>query len=376
MSLPEILTTSTEVTDFAAELNAFDTVAVDLEADSLHNYQDKVCLVQFTTPERTVLVDPLAVSDLDALKPFFANPAQRKIFHAADYDIRSLGRDFDIAVRGLFDTMISCQFLGEERFGLADVLKKYFSVELNKRYQRADWSVRPLSREMVCYAAEDTRYLHDLTGILEQKLRDKGRYEWVLEECALLEKVRFNHHDGPAFLRFKGAGTLNPRQLAALEGLLVWRDGEARRRDCPHFQILGNKPLLDLARLLPLELKELEGIDGFPPRLVGRYAGAILQVTGQVRELAEDCLPSYPRVAKKERDPAVETRVTRLKSWRTRIARELEIDTGVLINNVLLEELAAQNPQDLDELAGLKLLKRWQLEALSAGILTTLSRNG
>lgn len=376
MSLPIILTTDAEVKDFAVELSAFDSIAVDLEADSLHNYQEKVCLLQFTTPQRTVLLDPLAVPDLDALKPVFANPLQRKIFHAADYDIRCLSRDFGFSVAGLFDTMISCQFLGEARFGLADVLKKYFDVELNKRYQRADWSLRPLSREMILYAAEDTHYLHELSRILEEKLREKGRLGWVMEECELLEKVRFTNHEGAAFLRFKGAGTLTPRGLAVVEELLKWRDAEAQRRNGPLYKILGNKPLLELARLQPQSRQQLEGIEGLTSHLIGRYGGQILVAVAKGLALPEEQLPSYPRTVRREHDPAVEARVDLLKKWRTRTATELEIDPGVLINNALLEELATRNPQDVDELAGMELLKRWQLEALSAGIITALKRAG
>ena len=375
MSLPTILTTTAEVADFAAELAGHEAVAVDLEADSLHNYQEKVCLLQFTTPQRTVLIDPLAVSDLDPLKPMFANADQRKIFHAADYDIRSLGRDFDISVSGLFDTMISCQFLGEERFGLADILNKYFGVELNKRFQRADWSLRPLSDDMIRYAAEDTRYLHDLARLLEDKLREKGRLEWVQEECALLEQVRFSSQEGALFMRFKGAGSLRPRQLAGLENLLVWRDEEARRRNTPHYKVLGNKPMLELARLLPEGRNQLEGIDGLPPRLAGRYGDVMLQQIGEALELAEEQLPSYPRSDRKEVDPVVEDRVKVLKKWRTKMAAELQLDPGVLINNALLEELAQRNPRSTDDPAIAELLKRWQQQVLAAGIVKALNRN-
>jgi ribonuclease D len=374
MSLPTILTTATEVADFAAELATCETVAVDLEADSLHNYQEKVCLLQFTTAQRTVLIDPLAIADLDPLKSMFANPDQRKIFHAADYDIRSLGRDFDISVRGLFDTMISCQFLGEERFGLADVLGKYFGVELNKRFQRADWSLRPMSDDMIRYAAEDTRYLPDLARLLENKLQEKGRLEWVREECALLEQVRFSSQDGPLFMRFKGAGSLKPRQLAALENLLVWRDEEARRRNTPHYKVLGNKPLLELARLLPEGRSQLDGIDGLPPRLAGRYGVVILQQIVTALELTEEHLPSYPRSLRKEVDPVVEGRFSALKKWRTKIAVELQLDPGVLINNALLEELAQRHPRSADDPAIAELLKRWQQQVLAPGIIATLQR--
>ena len=139
-----ILTDRAAVARFAAELAQETIVAVDLEADSMHSYQEKVCLLQFTTPSRTLLIDPLAVDDLSPLGPVLADPAIRKLFHAADYDIRCLNRDFGFEVRGLFDTMIACQFLGEEKVGLADILGKYFGVVLDKQFQRADWSQRPL----------------------------------------------------------------------------------------------------------------------------------------------------------------------------------------------------------------------------------------
>lgn len=373
MSLPPILTSTAQVADFAAELQAQPVIAVDLEADSMHNYQEKVCLLQFSTAEKTVLIDPLAGAELTPLKTVLADPAVRKIFHAADYDIRCLARDFDIEIDGLFDTMISCQFLGEEKFGLADVLRKYFGVELDKQYQRADWSRRPLSEGMIRYAAEDTGHLQRLVALLEPQLLEKGRLEWVQEEFALLEKVRFAVHDGPQFLRFKGAGMLEPRQLAILENLLQWRDAEARRRDCPLYKVFGNKPLLALARLQPKGRQELQKVEGLSPRLIERYAGKLLHQVGMALDLPENRLPVYPRAERRKKDPAVDKRLTRLKDWRKKLAAELELDPGVLINNALLEDLARNQPRTEPELAGIALLKNWQRRVLGEGILRALA---
>lgn len=187
----EILTTNAQVAELAGLLASETTIAIDLEADSMHNYQEKVCLIQVSTQQRTVLIDPLAATDLSPLRPVLADPAIRKIFHAADYDLRSLKRDFDLEINGLFDTMICAQFLGEERVGLADLLRKFFSVHLDKKFQRADWSQRPLPDEMVRYAAEDTRHLHRLVDIFEERLIAAGRLDWCTEEFALMEQVRF-----------------------------------------------------------------------------------------------------------------------------------------------------------------------------------------
>lgn len=373
MSLPQILTRTDQIAEFAEQLSAYQTIAVDLEADSMHNYQEKVCLLQFTTPATTVLIDPLAGADLSVLKPVLANRQIRKIFHAADYDIRCLARDFSIEINGLFDTMISSQFLGEERFGLADVLRKYFSVELDKQYQRADWSKRPLTEAMIRYAAEDTSHLHELVEILEGQLIAKGRLEWVQEEFALLEKVRFTLHQGEMFLRFKGAGTLGRRQLAVLESLLHWRDAEAQRRDYPLYKVFGSKQLLELARLMPKELGQLSQIEGISPQLIDRHGKKLLHAISFALELPEARLPIYPRGERREKDPQVEKRVGRLKEWRTRVAAELEIDPGVLINNAMLEELAQKNPDQESDLAGIDGLKNWQRHVLGEGILRTLN---
>lgn len=372
MSLPQILTTTAEIESFAAELSRFTVISVDLEADSMHHYQEKVCLLQVTAGEETVLIDPLEGADLAPLKPVMAAADIRKIFHAADYDIRCLARDFSIEIVGLFDTMISCQFIGEERFGLADVLGKYYGLELDKKYQRADWTRRPMSPEMIRYAAGDTEYLQRLVEILEEKLVTLGRRAWVAEEFALLEKARFTDHEGPLCLRFKGAGKLSRRQLGVLEELLQWRDQEARRRDLPHFKIFGNKTLLQLATLPLSGMHSLVGIEGLSPRLVDRYGKALLQVVAQGHALDEAALPLFPRSERREKDPAAEKRFIRLKEWRQRAAAGLELDPGVLINNATLEQVARANPQDEQGLGALGVLKDWQLAELGSGILQTL----
>jgi ribonuclease D len=372
MTLPPILTTTEQVADFAGTLKHESVVAVDLEADSMHNYQEKVCLLQFSTAKETVLIDPLAGAELTPLKSILADTRVRKIFHAADYDIRCLARDFAIEINGLFDTMISSQFLGEEKFGLADILRKYFNVALDKQYQRADWSKRPLSEGMIRYAAEDTSHLHRLVEIFEQKLSEIDRLDWVQEEFTLLEKVRFAVNDGPLFLRFKGAGTLEQRQLAVLESLLQWRDDEAQRRDCPLYKVLGNKSLLHLAKMKPTGRKKLQEVDGLSPRLIERYGGKLLHQVNIALDLPESELPVYPRGERRGKDPQVDKRMTRLKDWRKKIAAELQLDPGVLINNALLDELARKQPRLEQDLGEIKLLKNWQRKVLGEGILRTL----
>jgi len=369
----EILTTDTEVAELAGQLAAETAIAVDLEADSLHNYQEKICLMQISTMQRTVLIDTLAATDLSPLRPVFANPAIRKIFHAADYDLRSLKRDFDLKVHGLFDTMISAQLLGEERIGLADLLNKYFNVELDKKYQKADWSQRPLPDEMIRYAAADTNYLHRLMDLLVERLETLGRMSWVAEECALLEEVRFADNSGPLCLRFKGAGTLSRRELGVLECLLQWREGEGARLDRPVYKILGNKTLLELAQRMPQEKNGLRGIEGLPPRLVERFGKSLLAAVVRGRAIPEEELPLFPRQSRKLRDPAREDRFKLLKKWREKEAAKYALDPGVLINNFALDALALANPQSATELDRFAGLKAWQKAELGDGLLGALA---
>jgi ribonuclease D len=355
-------------------LAAEKVIAVDLEADSMHNYQEKVCLIQVSTLKKTVLIDPLAATDLSPLQPVFADPGIRKIFHAADYDLRSLKRDFGLSINGLFDTMISAQLLGEERVGLADLLRKYFSVELDKKFQRADWSKRPLPAEMVRYAAEDTCHLHRLVDIFEKRLEDLGRISWATEEFALMEDVRFADAEGPICLRFKGAGTLSRRELGVLEKLMQWREAEGARLNRPVYKVLGNKSLLGLTQRMPRDKGNLHDIEGLSPRLIERYGRALLAAVRAGMETPEAELPKFPRQPRRAKDPGLEERVKKLKVWRQEAAAEYALEPGVLINNAGLEALASVEPRSVDALDEVVGLKNWQKKELGKGLLGALTQ--
>ena len=213
------------------------TVAVDLEADSMYHYKEKVCLIQIATENASFVVDPLAIKDLAPLKPIFSNPDIKKIFHGADYDVRSLYRDFEIRINNLFDTELACRFLGIKETGLQAVLKMFFNVDVDKKYQKKDWSKRPLPKEMMAYAAKDVIYLLPLARMLIHRLKRIDRMTWVLEECEDLSKVRPGlSNEGPLFMKFKGAGRLKSRSLAVLEALLQFRKRVAEKKRQAAFQ--------------------------------------------------------------------------------------------------------------------------------------------
>lgn len=361
---PEIITTPRALQELVGRLARENVVAVDLEADSLHHYQEKVCLIQISIPTESVIIDPLALPDLSPLAPVMADEGIRKVFHGADYDIRSLHRDFGIVVRNLFDTMIACQFLGEKEVGLAAVLLKRFGVELDKRYQKADWSRRPLSEEMIEYAVRDTSLLIELYGQLHDELQFMGRLAWVEEESELLAGVRANPRDqGPLFLRFKGAARLNQRSLAVLEELLRFRDAVARAHDLPTFKVMGSDTMRVMAENIPRSPADLEGIPGLTPKLVKRFGHDILAAAARGVALPQDQLPHLPTPRRYVKEKRKEEMLKRLKKWREARAVELGIEAGILVNNGVLEAVAETALHGSDAGFSAGSLKHWQAEA-------------
>jgi ribonuclease D len=359
--IPMIIENSTDLERLAGRLAGEKVIAFDLEADSLHHYREKVCLIQIATEKAVFLVDPLAVTDISPLGPLLANPDIRKVFHGADYDIRSLYRDFSLEVRNLFDTMIACQLLGEKEVGLAAALKKRFGVELDKRYQKADWSKRPLDSGMIAYAAADTSLLVALYRQLEAELAKRGRLSWVEEESAFLSEVRAADREGePLFYRFKGASKMEPRTLAVLEELLRFRDMRACSTDRPPFKVLSNETLRALAEKKPRKVQELNGIPGLPPRSVERYGRDILKGVADGCAIPENLLPRFTRTERPERDALKEERLKKLKRWREAKSLALGIDAGFLVNNALLEILAKEAPRDAAGLDAVSALRGWR----------------
>jgi len=370
---PEMIDNAMDLERLAGRLAGERLLAFDLEADSLHHYREKVCLIQIATEKAVFLVDPLAVPDISPLGPLLANPAIRKVFHGADYDIRSLYRDFSLQVHNLFDTMIACQLIGEKEVGLAAALKKRFGVELDKRYQKADWSRRPLDPGMIDYAAADTSLLVALYRQLEAELKARGRLAWVEEESELLSEVRAADRDKePFYCRFKGSGKMDPRTLAVLEELLRLRDERARLSDRPPFKVLPNETLRALAEKKPRKVQDLSGIPGLPPRSVERFGREILKATAVGCAIPEDQLPRICRPVRPERDPVKEERLKRLKRWREVKAKALGVDAGILVNNALLETLAKDVPKDTGGLDLIPAMRRWQKRELGEELLEVL----
>jgi ribonuclease D len=351
-----------------------DTIAVDLEADSMFHFQEKVCLVQMASHRRLFIVDPIQVKDLSALKPLFGNPRIKKVFHGSDYDVRSLFRDFDIVIHNLFDTELASRFLGFQQSGLDAMLQTFFNVKLEKKYQKKDWSMRPLPEAMITYAAKDVHHLLPLAKLLEKDLSEKNRLAWVEEECELLSNVRPNATNAePMFLSFKGAGRLPPEDLAVLEALLIWRKQTARKKDLPLFKIVGNGTLLTLVRAKPQTRESLETSRALSAKQTGMYGRQLLNAISNGLKTPEDRLPVYPRT-RATRLPESKIRLAKkLKSWKEKKAAGLAIDPSLVLNKSQTMDIARISPaavRDLENIAG---LKSWQIREFGEEIVRCIN---
>lgn len=369
--------TPDELQALADSLEGSRALALDSESDSLYHHFDKVCLVQLATDRREDwLIDPLAVRDLAPLAPFLADPGVVKVLHGADYDVTTLKRDFGFAFAGLFDTMIAARYLGMPEIGLQAVAKAELGAVLSKDSQKDDWSRRPLTPRQEAYAAADVEHLLPLRARLEANLRDKGRLEWVREECdavAGLEPAR-RRKDPDAWQKIKGARRLKPRARAALRELLAWREARAETTDVPAFKILGNETLLALAEKGPRNPGELARVRGVLPRLRDQ-ADALLAAVARARTLPEQDLPSFPPAARPPvLSEAVRLRIETLKAWRARTARALALDVSVVLPQRLIDRLAASAPHRFADLAGIEGLRRWRVHAFGQEILDALAR--
>ncbi len=356
----EIITTAARLAEVADILMQQTEIAVDLEMDSLHHYREKVCLVQVSTRQQSWLIDPLALASLSPLAAPLANPDIVVVMHGSDYDIRSLHRDFGIEVSNLFDTMIAARFLGIAEFGLAALLKARFGIELDKKYQKADWSKRPLSREMCAYAAADTSDLLPLYDQFRAELAAKGRLAWLEEEGRLVCQARVTEKEGPLFLYCKGAGKLRGHSLAILEELLQMRAQQSELLDRPPFKVLSADTLIEIAENRPRSLYDLSLFKGMTPGQLQRHGAAILSAVERGSALPEESLPRFPRNGKKEVTERVKERLKHLKIWRERRCLELGLDPGVLAPNWLLEAVADTEGATEEELDAIPGMREWQ----------------
>ena len=366
--------TNEELSALTARAAREPLVALDTEAASFHRFVDRIYLIQLSSREETAIIDPLTVTDMSGLGTMLANPAVEVVFHDGDYDLRILDRDYGFHARHLFDTRIAAHLLGEPAVGLAALLEKHVGVSLDKKYQRADWSRRPLPPEMLEYAATDTCYLLALRERLRAALEALGRRSWAEEEFERLEGVRWTptETNGDAWLRVKGARALGRRGLAVLRELLPWRDAIAAELDRATFRVVSTEALLALSAAPPRSAEELGKVRGLSPRLVSERGASLLTVIERGLAVPEKDLPRFPRSERHATDPVFDLAVERLKKVRNDMAAHLSLDPGVLCPKGTLEAVARARPKTKAALGDIHEIRKWQVEVLGADFLKAL----
>ncbi len=365
---PIYVDTSNKLNALVEDLSREAIIAIDTESNSLHAYQEQVCLIQFSTPAQDYLLDPLAIPDLSSFSHIFENPEIEKIFHAAEYDLICLKRDFNFRFVNIFDTMIAARILGYKKVGLGNLLDQKFNVKVNKKFQKADWGKRPLTEEMLSYARLDTHYLIELRGMLKEELEKAQNWILATEDfkiAATLTGIN-NRKQLPTWERVGGRAKLNPRQATVLNEVCLTREHLAAKLNRPPFKIIGNKSLIKLAEIQPRTKRDME-IEGFSPRQIGSFGKAFLAAVerGRHAEIVKRTPSSRP-------SDAFMFRFEQLRNWRKEKAKKMNIESDVILPRFLMEAIAKQNPNDLEELAAIMEKSPWRLEKYGEEILNAV----
>ncbi|PYL57380.1 MAG: 3'-5' exonuclease [Verrucomicrobia bacterium] len=361
--IQSLIATAAQLRELLPQIEPHDRVAVDTEADSLHSYREKLCLLQLSLsanrtdssrgePTRDYIVDPLAGVDLAPLRD--ALQTKEIVLHGADFDLRLLHRSLDFTARRIFDTVIAARLLGIREFSLAALLERFFDVKLAKGSQKANWARRPLSPRMLEYATNDTHYLLPLAERLETELQGRDRLEWLRQSCrraveqAAMSRVR----DEDETWRISGSGSLKGRAAAVLRALWRWRESEAAAVDRPPFHILQNHELLHAAE--SFALGSLPDYRHFSPRRRRAFCDAAQSAL----KLPEEEWPVLRRRFGTRPSAEVTRRSKELRLRRDRVARELELEPTFIAPRATLEAIAA------DQTRATALLVPWQRELL------------
>ncbi|MFN8399157.1 MAG: HRDC domain-containing protein [Anaerolineales bacterium] len=365
---PIWVNTIEQLNKMVQDLAAQPRVAVDTESNSLHAYREQVCLLQFSSINSDYIVDPLALHDLSLLTPIFSNPKIEKVFHAAEYDLICLRRDFNFSFKNLFDTMHAARVLGYPAVGLDKLLGDKFGIKMDKRHQKADWAERPLTKEQIHYARLDTHYLFNLRDALEAELKEKERLHFAKEDferaCHLEDaKPRSN---GSSWERFSGRKDLSLRELTIIAQLCKWRDREAERLDRPPYKVVMDDVLILLAKNPPEAKVDLSAA-GLSEKQIRLWGDMVL---GAIRHGSE--APLVERKQTERKDDAVLRRLEKLKVWRKKVGTDMEVESDIILPKPYLAILSEKPPKDMEDLKELMKDAPARYEEFGHQILKTL----
>ncbi len=368
---PTLVVEARQLEDVTARLASEAVIAVDTESNSLYAYQERVCLIQLSVPDADYLVDPLAIRDLSPLHPLFADPEIEKVFHAAEYDLIGLWRDFGFDFANLFDTMVAARILGRSAVGLGSLLKSEFGFHHAKRHQRANWGKRPLPDHLLEYARLDTHFLIPLRHRFYEALQASGRWDLASEDFARACRVKSpaNNARGPECWRISGAYELSGQQAAVLQELCRYRRQVAERMDRPLFKILRDDTLLNIARQTPKSGRDLSEVPGLRPRQIRKHREGLLAAVDRGLKGR----PLRPPANHRPSEDFLE-RFDKLRKWRKSRARRMGVESDVVLPRDLLFAVARGAPRRRAELAKILDEVPARMRRFGDGILAVLSR--
>ncbi len=366
---PILVDTHSALRSMAQELAHEPRLAVDTEANSLHAYRERVCLIQFSTPKTDYLVDPLALDDLTYLAPLFSSPHIEIIFHAAEYDVLGLQRDFDFSFHNIFDTMQAARILGYKQVGLGKLLAEKFGIDVDKHNQKADWGQRPLTASLIDYARLDTHYLIELRDMLEVELHAKGRWQLAQEDFArgcFVNNSNSHRTLRGGWERIDGRLDLNQRQQTILNELCVNRERMAERLNRPLFKVVDDRLLLRVAQAEPRSFEQLAAA-GLTERQIHRFGRGLLEAVERGINARLVQASEVERVSDAELN-----RIHKLKTWRKKRGEEMGVESDVILPRVIVQALAEGNPRTPANMQKMMEYSPWRLENFGSEIMDIL----
>lgn len=347
-------------------------IAFDTESNSLYAYRERVCLVQVSTREQDYILDPLRISDMSPLGELLADGRIEKVFHAAEYDLMCLKRDYGFTLNNLFDTMVAARICGLKQVGLGRLLADFLGVEMDKSHQRDDWGQRPLTEEGLRYAQMDTHYLLPLRDCLAKELERDGRTAEAQETFAEASQVPAAEHsfDPDGYWKIGIPADLTRRQMAILRELYLLRERLAEERDCPPFKVFTDKVMIAIAEMNIVTVDHLGDLKGFGASNARRYGRQILAAVERGRSAPLPRPPSRPP----DIDPLVAERFTALRDWRRMRAEQRGVESDVIVSKDTLWGVAYKAPRTLDDLRGIQGLGPWRLQTYGLELLDVIQK--
>jgi ribonuclease D len=370
MEIPvQIITQSGQLDTAVKQISMVKEIAVDVELNSRYRYPEQFCLIQIATIDKIYIIDTIAVKEITPLKDILADASITKVLHSSDYDIRSLDRHYGYHLRNVYDTSIAARFIGAEKIGLGNLLENILNIKIDKnpQLQKADWGRRPLSEKALEYAADDVRYLFELKEKLNTQLLELGRSDWVKEEFARLEDLRYEVPDSKtAFLAVKGSHKLDGKSLALLKNLYAMREKEALRQGIPPSYILPDHVLVAISGNPDVDLSSIDGIN---PNVLSRYSQ-------NLKKAIKDGLAESP-IHRNHDETCEDTKASdlpfkkqdeyweKLRAWRASIGTSLSLDPSLLWPTASLKQLT-RNPNYFEEELKSPLVRNWQRDCFAS----------